>query len=53
MADDLAYGIMTLRTQAERIRAKEELRRAGALCLIHAYLPGLAYIKDEEGRFFT
>jgi len=51
LADDLAYGIMALRTRAEHMRAEGELRESQErFALFMQYLPGLAYIKDEEGR---
>jgi PAS domain S-box-containing protein len=51
LADDLAYGIMALRTRAEHMRAERELRESQErFALFVQYLPGLAYIKDEEGR---
>ena len=51
VADDLAYGIMALRTRAERMRAEEELRESQErFALFMRHLPGLAYIKDEEGK---
>ena len=51
LADDLAYGIMAIRTRAERMRAEEELRESQErFALFMRYLPGPAYIKDEEGK---
>ena len=51
LADDLAYGIMALRARAERMRAEEELWESQErFALFMRYLPGVAYIKDHEGK---
>ena len=52
LADDLAYGIQTFRTRAERKRAEEALNEERRL--LHTLmdnLPDLIYFKDCEGRF--
>jgi len=49
LADNLAYGIQTLRTRAERVRSQEALRRANAYnrSLIEASLDPLVTISPQ------